>query len=195
MNYLFKVAPPSFPPKQMLTAAKPIPQEKQMLTAAKPTPQEKQITAALNTALKKINTTTTTNITKLNGLVSTAQVSATTAQGAAATADASAKIASAEAASLTAMVTTIDDLVSKMNLANVDIDSLQVICNNIQTLSGMHSNDLYLLNSSIDILFKFFFHRSSSSGIVLDTSNFKIVDNTTKAFIPTYLSDHVTYVP
>ena len=175
MNYLFKVAPPSFTPKQILTAAKP-------------TPQEKQITAALNTALKKINTTTTTNITKLNGLVSTAQ-------GAAATADASAKIASAEAASLTAMVTTIDDLVSKMNLANVDIDSLQVICNNIQTLSGMHSNDLYLLNSSIDILFKFFFHRSSSSGIVLDTSNFKIVDTATKAFIPTYLSDHVTYVP
>jgi hypothetical protein len=172
----------------MLTVTNPTPQEKQILTAAKPTPQEKQITAALNTALKKINTTTTTNITTLNKLVSTAQVSATNA-------DTSAKIASAEAASLTAMVTTINDLVSKMDLANVDIDKLQVVCNNLQTVSGMHSNDLYLLNSSIDILFKFFFHRASSSGIVLDTSNFKIVDTATKTFIPTYLSDHVTYVP
>ena len=178
MNYLFKINPSGLIQRQKLTTP-------QILTA---TNQEKQITAALNTAIKKITTTTNTSVKTINNLVSTAKVSA-------ANADTSAKIASAEAASLTAMVTTINDLVSKMNLANVDIDSLQVVCNNIQTISGMHSNDLYLLNGSIDILFKFFFHRASSSGIKLDLTDFKIVDTATNVVIPTYLPTHVTYVP
>lgn len=185
MNYLFKVAP-VFTQKQNLTAAKLTPAQKQNLTAPKLTPSQRQIASALSSALSKINTTTSTNIKTLNSLVSTASASA-------ANADASAKIASEKAKDLTAMIATINDLVSKMDLANVDIDSLQKVCNNIQTISGMHGNNLYLLNSSIDILFNFFFHRASNSGIKLDLSGFKIVD-TENVVIPTYLPTHVTYV-
>jgi len=174
MNYLFKITPPVPILKQNLTTT-------QRLTAAKPTPQEKLITAALNTALSKINTTTNANIKTLNTLVSTASKSATNA--------------AEDAATIAAFVATIDDLISKIDLTNVDIGKLQIVCNNFQTVSGLHSTDLYLLNNSIETLFKFFFHRKSSSGIKIDDSTFKMVDSSTLSPIPFYLPSGATYVP
>ena len=194
MNYLFKITPPVLIQKQNLTTT-------QRLTA-KQTPQEAKITAALTTALKQINTTANANIKKLNTLVSSASISATNAKTSATNAaedatnaETSAANAAEDAATIAAFVATIDDLVSKMDLANVDIDKLQFVCNNLQTVSGLHSNNLLLLDNSIETLFKFFFHRKSSSGIKIDDSTFKMVDSSTLSPIPSYLPSGAVYVP
>jgi len=182
MNYLFKMQQQQ---QQQQQQSQQQQQQQQQNMILKATPQQ-QINAALAAAIKKINATSATNITKLNTLVTKATTSETNAKK-------SENAAALTAASLSAMVTQINTLASKMDLATADIVDLETLTTNMKTISDSHSVDLVSIKPAIDTVFKFFFHLPAAK-VQLD-SNFKPVDPTTLSSIPTYFPSHVTYVP